>query len=344
MDNRAGSKSMSRLTFAIPVYERDSYFEQALDSALNQTVAARIVVVDNGSSHDRFREIVAAKGSARVRFYKNQTNLGMFANWNLAARYAETEFVMILGDDDYVLPNYAEEFERALDAHPDIDAYYTGIRWFSAEPMAFPSYTYPVGYQAGRTMLEFAAEHGLGIPSTSLCLRRSLFDGRGFLERPHGNSDWLFAYEALNASAVFGNPELLAGYRKHPESDTLSGDTAMVTAVSCVYIYWRIGELLDEAGSTFFAKKARGRARELSINLGINWGARYGTWLANAPADHLYVQFLKKVIFPTEPLARALASPHRYRLLILLIARIRRKSLFMAQRLRAVINRKRVSP
>lgn len=323
----------SRLTFAIPVYERDRYFEEALDSALEQSVPCPIVVVDNGSSHDRFREIIERKPPGRIRFYKNPKNLGMFANWNIAARHAQTEFVMILGDDDYVLPNYAEAFTRTLEAHPDIDGYYTAIRWFSEEPMSFPSYTYPVGYQSGRTMLEFAAEYGLGIPSTSLCLRRSLFDRSGYRESPHGNSDWLFPYEMLAASKIFGNPEQLAGYRKHSESDTLTGNTAMLTGLSCVYIYWRIGQLLDEAGAPAFAAKARRRAKESAINLGIQWGEKYQRFLAEAPPEHVYAQFVKDTILPSSALARALSVPHRHGRLWKLVARLRRKSLYLAQRL-----------
>lgn len=328
-----------KLTYAIPVYERYGYFEEALDSALNQTVASPIVVVDNGSSHARFQEIIESKKSERIKFFKNPENVGMFANWNLAARYAETEFVMILGDDDYVLPNYTEEFENSLDSHPDIDGYYTAIRWFSAEPMDFPSYTYPLGYQTGQTLLEAAAEHGLGIPSTSLCLRRSLFEHTGFLERPHGNSDWLFAYEALANSTVFGHHEILAGYRKHRESDTLTGNTAMITALSCIYIYWRIGQLLEECGSFAFAKKAKNRAQELSINLGIQWRGSFSDFLEEVPPDHLYAKFVKETIFPITPLARMLATPSDYHQMILLYARLRRKSRYLTRKLLAGSNK-----
>lgn len=337
-DSQTTSGASSRLTFAIPVYERTSFFEEALDSALGQSIACQIVVVDNGSSHDRFREIVAAKASDRIRFYKNSENIGMFANWNLAARYAQTEFVMILGDDDYVLPGYAQAFERALQDHPDIDAYYTAIRWFSAEPMSFPTYTYPVGYQSGRTMLEFAARYGLGIPTTSLCLRRSLFDRAGFVEKPHGNSDWLFAYENLATATVFGNPGMLAGYRKHPEADTLTGNTPMVTALSCPYIYWRIGQRLDELGSSALARKARRRARDATIYCGFQWRESYRRFLAEAPPEHVYAQFVKDTILPASPLARAFSLPNPFQALLVLFARLCRKSLHLVRRARTAIS------
>ena len=42
------------VTIAMPVYERKDFFREALDSALNQPVKCKVIVVDNCSSHDYF--------------------------------------------------------------------------------------------------------------------------------------------------------------------------------------------------------------------------------------------------------------------------------------------------
>ena len=107
------------VTIAIPVYERIDYFEEALNSALNQTVHCPIVVVDNGSSHDLFREI-CLKHQNRVRFYKNEKNMGMFYNWNKCAEYCKTKYFVILGDDDIMAPGFVEAFLDAKKKYKDI--------------------------------------------------------------------------------------------------------------------------------------------------------------------------------------------------------------------------------
>ncbi|WP_429326437.1 glycosyltransferase family 2 protein [Paraburkholderia sp. GAS348] len=314
------------LTIAIPVYERDEYFEAALDSALKQTVPCPIVVVDNGSSHDRFLEIIKSKKSDRVRFFKNSSNVGMFANWNLCMDYADTDFVMILGDDDYVESTYVEDFEGALRNYPSIDLYYTAIRWFSDTPTEFPDYVIPYGVLSGKVMLEYAAQFGLGIPTTSMCIRRSVFQRHRFVEAPHGNSDWLLVYTAFSDSIIYGNDQLLAHYRKHPKSDTSSGDTAFITALSCVYIYWKIRETLGRMRSPAAAHRAECKARELTINLAINFGKKYKDFIRGEADNNFYANFVRDTILTRFFLARRLtvASTRTFPAWRF-IARIRRK-------------------
>lgn len=310
-----------QLTIAIPVYERTEYFEEALESALSQTIYCPIVVVDNGSSHNRFRDIIELKNS-NILYKKNSKNLGMFANWNLAAKSALTNFVIILGDDDYLNPDYAEKFLATLHAYPDIDAYYTDIKWFSDRGQVNPeNYKYPFGYIDGRLLLEYAAMYGLGVPTTSLVIRRSVFDSYSFLEEPHGSSDWLFVYQALAYSKIYGNKELLAGYRKSIHSDTAQTSVRLSTAVSATYIYWEIFKSLESMNSPY-AKVAKQRAVNSAINLGVYWKKDYISYMKESPVN-LYQQHLHNQIFPLSNLAKSLACTDSS--LLRLYARVKRK-------------------
>ena len=117
------------VTITFPVYERFDFFEEALNSALNQTVQCPIIVVDNGSSHNKFK-LLCEKYQGRVKYYRNPDNIGMFPNWNRCFELAETEYAIIVGDDDILMPTYIEEFLKVYEKHPELGLYYTNIVFY----------------------------------------------------------------------------------------------------------------------------------------------------------------------------------------------------------------------
>lgn len=112
----------NKITIAIPVYERYDYFEQAVNSAINQSVPVTVSVIDNHSSHSRFKDFVEKLNNPNVKYYCNNTNVGMTGNWNKCFEYCETEWVTILHDDDWLHPQYIEATLRVINSKSQSDA------------------------------------------------------------------------------------------------------------------------------------------------------------------------------------------------------------------------------
>src|SRR5690606_28833147 len=106
-----------RLTIAIPVFERKEFFEAAVNSVLNQSCRCKLVVVDNASSHSFFRDYCELHN---IPYYRNSMNIGMFGNWNRCFEVSDTDFVMVLGDDDLLDADFVQEFVSALTRYPDL--------------------------------------------------------------------------------------------------------------------------------------------------------------------------------------------------------------------------------
>lgn len=100
------------LTIAIPVFERTDFFKEALKSAINQSRPCQILVIDNNSSHDDFKEIINNYNLPHIKFVKNENNLGMLGNWNRCIELCLTKFVTILHDDDLLHPEFVETMEK----------------------------------------------------------------------------------------------------------------------------------------------------------------------------------------------------------------------------------------
>lgn len=110
------------VTIAIPTYNRsDGYLREALGSALAQTYEPlEIVVVDNAST-DATADYVASVADERVRYVRNETNVGVNDNFNACVAHARGEYVLLLHDDDRIDPDFASACVEALAVwrHPE---------------------------------------------------------------------------------------------------------------------------------------------------------------------------------------------------------------------------------
>jgi glycosyltransferase involved in cell wall biosynthesis len=111
---------MTRVTVIIPTFNRAAYLREAIDSAATQEDTL-LLVSDNASSDDTpdvVADAVHRYGDHRVRSTRHESNIGWHANFNGALAMVDTEFALVLGDDDRLLPGAIERGLIALDAAP----------------------------------------------------------------------------------------------------------------------------------------------------------------------------------------------------------------------------------
>ena len=106
------------VSICIPAYRR-RFLAAAIESVLNQTRRVdELLVVDDCSPHDLER-IVSPYESSQVRYIRNAANLGVPANYNRALALARSDYVMLFGDHDVMLPTFVERCARVLDENPE---------------------------------------------------------------------------------------------------------------------------------------------------------------------------------------------------------------------------------
>ncbi|RIH65702.1 glycosyltransferase family 2 protein [Mariniphaga sediminis] len=204
------------LTIAMPVYERKDYFLEALESAINQTVKCEIIVVDNCSSHDYFKNICEEKG---ITYYRNETNIGMNPNFNRCFELAGTEYVMTLQDDDILAPNYVESFLKAHTKHPDIDVFFTDFVRNTPNGKLPHRHVLPFGYMKnGQKVIEYAVKYKLGFPYLNSSIKREKFTG--FYTAYSGSNDWVWIYDNADKFVFYGDSRVLYQFRQHDQQDT----------------------------------------------------------------------------------------------------------------------------
>jgi glycosyltransferase involved in cell wall biosynthesis len=102
---------MTAVTVATPTFNRAHFLPRLRESLLAQTFEDfEWLIVDDGSS-DGTRDLVATWPEVR---YLWQPNAGLKVAWNRAVMETATEFVAVVGSDDWYLPHALERLHGEL--------------------------------------------------------------------------------------------------------------------------------------------------------------------------------------------------------------------------------------
>ena len=114
------------VTIAIPAYKA-TYLHEAIESALQQDYKKiELIIVDDCSPHNLY-DIVKRYNDPRIRYYRNEKNLGkesIVHNWNRCLEYAKGEFFVLLCDDDILLPYFVSELLNLADKYPECNVFH----------------------------------------------------------------------------------------------------------------------------------------------------------------------------------------------------------------------------
>lgn len=102
------------VTVCIPTYNRAGLLRSTIGSVLAQSFEDYTLVVADNASEDDTEAVVRGFDDPRVRYLRHETNIGPYANFNVCLRTAESEFVMLLCDDDLLQPSFLQTAVAAL--------------------------------------------------------------------------------------------------------------------------------------------------------------------------------------------------------------------------------------
>ncbi len=107
------------VSILIPVYNRDKYISECIDSAINQTYRdIEIIVIDNAST-DKTWNICQnyEKLDSRVKAYRNNVNIGPLNNWIECVKNAKGKYCKILFSDDVLDVRCIEKMCEVFQKH-----------------------------------------------------------------------------------------------------------------------------------------------------------------------------------------------------------------------------------
>jgi hypothetical protein len=114
------------ITILIPTGGRADVLPEALATCLAQEDAggSTTFLISDNASDDHTPDVVAAAmaSDSRVRAIRAPHRLGMAEHWAFALDHVDEGWVMILGDDDGLLPHALPNLRWAISGHRDLEA------------------------------------------------------------------------------------------------------------------------------------------------------------------------------------------------------------------------------
>lgn len=206
----------------IPVYNCADYLARALPEVVAQLADrddAEVIVVDDASS-DRPAEVVDRLGRGRVRYERNERNIGAINTFNRCLGLASGELVHLLHGDDAVLPGFYLAMERAFAAPHVVAAVCRAVHVNADDTRSYTTRSYRKGTGVWTDALESLAVSNR-VRAPGIVVRRTAYEQVGGYraDLPHA-ADWeMWTRLAAHGSVVFVD-EVLACYRKHDASDS----------------------------------------------------------------------------------------------------------------------------
>jgi len=110
---------MAAISVLMPVYNADRFLADAINSILNQTFRDFEFLIIDDCSTDNSVEIIKSYNDSRIRFYQNETNLGISPTLNKGIELAATELIARMDSDDVSYPDRLQKQYDFILANPD---------------------------------------------------------------------------------------------------------------------------------------------------------------------------------------------------------------------------------
>ena len=201
------------------MYNGERYVAQAIESVLSQTETDLELVISDNASSDRTADICRdyASGDSRIRYFRNDVNLGALPNFNRAFLLSRGTFFKWAAHDDVLRADYLRLCTKALEDAPDAAMCQSAIEYIDEAGASLGVHAHHIeGSQAEDGAMRFTAmvlrpHDCYGMMGV---LRRNIVDRAMPLESYHGADRALLARMALYGRFV-SLPDALLQVRDH---------------------------------------------------------------------------------------------------------------------------------
>jgi glycosyltransferase involved in cell wall biosynthesis len=214
-----------------PTYNRPAYLKEALSSAVRQTYQNIEIVVSDNCSPQNIQALVESFGDSRIRFSRNETNLGMIANTLKAFKMAKGKYVACLLDDDMWEEDYLAKLVPLLEANSNLALAFCDHYIMKANG----EIDYAASENCSRDFKRAYLKEGvyqpfwkIGLVDGSIAtamatvIRRDIIDWDSIPHEVGGSWDVYLTYLCgCSGLGAYYYPEKLTRYREHEQTETM---------------------------------------------------------------------------------------------------------------------------
>lgn len=230
---------MPKISVIMPVYNGERYLKEAIDSILSQTYGDfELIIIDDGST-DATEKMILAYQDHRIRYDKNEKNLGVAASLNRGLDLAKGEYVARMDADDISLSDRFEKQVNFMEAHPEV-----GVLG-GAVLLLFPEGTckFPLSPSDDQIRVDLLFNSAFAHPA--VMIRRSVLTGLRYEEEFIKCEDYRLWTKLAPVCKMANLSDVILQYRQHDGQVTqIQADTQRMERIRKDYLK-NIGELED---------------------------------------------------------------------------------------------------
>ena len=111
-----------KFSVLLPTRNGAKYLKTCIQSILNQSYDdMELIVFDNANTDGSGLVIESFSNDNRMKHYKSQTVVSVTENWNNALNKSSGDYVLMIGDDDFLLPGFFKKLELIIERNNEPD-------------------------------------------------------------------------------------------------------------------------------------------------------------------------------------------------------------------------------
>lgn len=194
------------ITVLMPVYNAEKFLKEAIESILAQSFTAFEFLIIDDASTDASAAIIQQYNDPRIKYVKNQTNLGISATLNRGLELANTEWIARMDADDISYPDRLEKQFRHCEAVPGCALVSCWARVVTEDKQEVRTERYNSNYYYYNLTFECWIYH------PTVLFRKSAVMEVGMYSVPYAEDYELF-WQLLRKYRICNLPEVLLDYR-----------------------------------------------------------------------------------------------------------------------------------
>ncbi|MBO9659931.1 MAG: glycosyltransferase family 2 protein [Chitinophagaceae bacterium] len=121
------------VSFCISTFRRPVFLKEQITLLLTQQDPDFEIVISDNDPEGSGAEIAASFNDDRVRYFRNEENLGMIKSFNKSIERATTPFITMVTDDDPIQPEFLLTLKQVIKNHPGY-SFYGGVLRSTSSP------------------------------------------------------------------------------------------------------------------------------------------------------------------------------------------------------------------
>jgi len=223
------SRLIPLISIVIPAYNRPQWLKRALESIIltKPSLSSEIEIVVSDDSDDSSCQIITqetlANWGGKTVYCHNGPALGMAPNWNQGIKLASGKYILVLHDDDYLLPRGLEKIIDNIKKISEYAVFLFGVQVVNEQEKILKQQTFPQQqYLSPKIALTRLLSNSSFVRFPAIVVKRDIFLDIGYFNPQWGEPTdidmWIRLFSRYGVCCI---PATTCAYTVHNQALTM---------------------------------------------------------------------------------------------------------------------------